>query len=621
MNNFKGIEHVEIDLDGKQNCPVVTLIGLNESGKTTVLEGLSSFVSNDLSVDGLFERPDTRAMALSLIPMHQKAAFTGDIKVTATVELTNEDIAGLEALAKKNKLIIDKTVLKKPFTIARTLKYEDSQFKSMINWWMLSIRTKATNGKAFKAYKRPASTSEDPDFWLACVAYIQERLPQVSYFPTFLVDMPARIYLREHEGETRVNRHYRLVMQDILDSVGQKLSLEKHVIDRIDAFKEAENSPAWQSVLLGSLAKGPIDSVFQKLSSAITKEVLGSWQRVFQRSISATTISVDWNIDSKKDDLPYATFSVSDGESRYAINERSLGFRWFFSFLLFTSFKQTKERKAIFLFDEPAANLHAKAQAQLLTSFSRIASDGNRVVYSTHSHHMINPQWLGAAYIIENEALDYDKSDSFGLDTKPTKIKATPYRQFVSNSPTRSSYFQPVIEKLEYVSPEIVGDGPYLVVEGISDYYALRLAMKTSGKTFSFSIMPGVGSGASAPLISQMMARGQRFLLLLDDDREGKKAADKYKNDWYLTNKEILTLAEIKADFANQALEKVLGPELVTAAKAHLGLSKAPSKQQLGWYLAEGCTSADPATFLPAASAAPLHDILNFVEGLLRPDA
>lgn len=234
---------------------------------------------------------------------------------------------------------------------------------------------------------------------------------------------------------------------------------------------------------------------------------------------------------------------------------------------------------------------------------------------------MINPQWLGAAYIVENEALDYDKSDSFGLDTKSTKITATPYRQFVANSPTRSSYFQPVIEKLEYVSPEIVGDGPYLVVEGISDYYALRLAMKTSNQTFAFNIMPGVGSGASAPLISQMMARGQRFLILLDDDREGKKAAEKYKTDWYLTNNEILTLADVRAQFANQALEKVLGPELVAAAQTYLGLSKAPSKQQLGWYLAEGCTSSEPAHFLPAASGSPLHDILKFVEGRLGASA
>ena len=109
---------------------------------------------------------------------------------------------------------------------------------------------------------------------------------------------------------------------------------------------------------------------------------------------------------------------------------------------------------------------------------------------------MINPKWLGSAYIIENAALDYDKTENFGLDTKPTNIMAPSYRQFISKSPSRSSYFQPVIEKLQYVAPELIGSGPYLIVEGISDYYALELARKSLGKKIRFCLMPGVGSGS-----------------------------------------------------------------------------------------------------------------------------
>ncbi|WP_404977750.1 AAA family ATPase [Ancylobacter sp. 3268] len=38
LKNFKGINNIKISIDEKNSCPVKTLIGLNESGKTTILE-------------------------------------------------------------------------------------------------------------------------------------------------------------------------------------------------------------------------------------------------------------------------------------------------------------------------------------------------------------------------------------------------------------------------------------------------------------------------------------------------------------------------------------------------------------------------------------------------------
>jgi predicted ATP-binding protein involved in virulence len=55
LRNFKGAEEVTIDISKRINSPVVTLIGLNESGKTTILEGLSYFVTGDNAVSSLFE--------------------------------------------------------------------------------------------------------------------------------------------------------------------------------------------------------------------------------------------------------------------------------------------------------------------------------------------------------------------------------------------------------------------------------------------------------------------------------------------------------------------------------------------------------------------------------------
>lgn len=48
--NFKGVDEITLDLD----VPVTTLIGLNESGKTTILEGIYCFGYGDDDLDSYF---------------------------------------------------------------------------------------------------------------------------------------------------------------------------------------------------------------------------------------------------------------------------------------------------------------------------------------------------------------------------------------------------------------------------------------------------------------------------------------------------------------------------------------------------------------------------------------
>lgn len=474
-----------------------------------------------------------------------------------------------------------------------------------------------TKRSKFAEYERPPG-KDVPDLWMDVANAIEKKLPKIVYFPTFLVDMPQRIYLEAHEGESATNRYYRAVMQDVLSSVDPNLSIEKHVIQRIQGFKASEKSPFWLSLFFGAPSKSHVDSVFQKIANALTKEVIVSWSKVFNRPSGAKTVLVEWNVDTQRNDLPYASFLVSDGDARYLVSERSLGFRWFFSFLLFTSFKQAVERPTLFLFDEPAANLHARAQAELLTNFARTASGRNRIIYSTHSHHMIDPKWLSSAYIVENTAIDYDSGDAFELNSGPTNVKATPYRDFVSQYPTRVSYFQPVLEKLEYVSPEILGSPPYVIVEGITDYYAFRYASSKAGKTYSFNLMPGSGSGSSGPLLSYLLGRGERFLVLLDDDKSGRDAAERYKSGWFLTPHTVMTLGDIESEYKGLTLEKLLSDETRTKISEYLQISTAANKKDIGAFLAEICSHPSNEVELSESTMKALLIVLEALESSLK---
>jgi predicted ATPase len=608
IENFKGAADVSLSLTGKVSTPVVTLIGLNESGKTTILEGLSYFISKDDAVSKIFEGVHSPSAISALIPIHQKAAFTGNISIVAHVSLTPADIVVVEKAAQEIGIKLKPETATRNFTITQEYTFVDSVNTQESRLWGFRFEG-SFKGKKAKVFDGIGADTPEKTAWRAVVKSISDRLPRISYFPTFLVDMPSRIYLEEHSDERPVNRYYRSVLQDVLTSLPGDISLEKHVCKRIRDFRSDQNQPSWISLLFGSPSKSQIDSVFQKISNAVTKEVLGSWSKIFQRPITAKLVSIEWNVDPQKDDLPYASFYISDGESKYSVSERSLGFRWFFSFLVFTAFKKASSRPTLFLFDEPAANLHAKAQAELLKSFSKITGDGNQIIYSTHSHHMINPQWLSGAYIVENTALDYDSDSSFAFTTKPTNIVCTTYRQFVSQYPERTSYFQPVIDQLEYVAPAIIGSPPYVIVEGITDFYALKLVQDKSAK---ISIMPGCGAGSSGSLISWLLGRGEKFILVLDDDSAGKAAAKRYTEQWFLSKNSVTTLGQLIPAFSGKKLEGLLSSETKAAIKAALQTSGAPTKKQIGLYLAELYALGDGAsTALSASTQDNLREVLK----------
>lgn len=70
----------------------------------------------------------------------------------------------------------------------------------------------------------------------------------------------------------------------------------------------------------------------------------------------------------------------------FAIDERSPGFKYYFSFLINKLFSKSKngDRKTILLLDEPGNNLHPNGSKDLLVSFNEIAENA-QLLYTTHN--------------------------------------------------------------------------------------------------------------------------------------------------------------------------------------------------------------------------------------------
>lgn len=593
LSRFKGAKSVNISFGAGAERSVITLIGLNESGKTTILEGVSHFATSDQDVVKLFDSYTKREI-LSFIPIDKKAAFTGRVDISVEAILDSKDHEKIAEAFAAGGYEADRSRMPTNITIRKSFEFKDSDFVKPTygtNWTGFDIFVRKSRKGKFKKYERP-SQAASTDYWNVATDIVSNRLPNIAYFPTFLVDMPARIYLAQHEGETATNRYYRKILQNILDSLGEGITIEAHVVERISKYRRENPIVAWYSAFFGDPSKRNVDSVFLKASTKVTKEVLGTWSKIFNRPATAKRIEITWNVDPDKENIPYASFSVSDGESPYALSERSLGFRWFFSFLLFTRFGGARGRPNLFLFDEPAANLHARAQAQLLNSFDKIVEEGNSIIYSTHSNHMINPRWLSGAYIVENEAIDYESSDSAtDFSVLPTLITATPYNRFVGENGSRVSYFQPVLERLQYIEPAIAATGRQLMVEGPSDFYAFSYVAKRMVPSLNLSIVPGGGSGSLDAMIEISLSRGNRFVILLDDDKEGRKAQQRYRDVWSLGRETVITIAECDQAWAGKRLEALICAE--TMSRVRKEFEGVANKKQVLLYLASSHFRAD----------------------------
>ncbi|KPX71423.1 hypothetical protein ALO35_200192 [Pseudomonas amygdali pv. lachrymans] len=610
IENYKGIVKTKIELAGRIDSPVVTLIGLNESGKTTILEAISQFVSSDRSVSSLYFFSPENKDEFSFIPVSQKGGFTGEVSIAATVVLDTSEVEEISATGESLGVEVDTAALSAPFKIIKAIRFKNSEAQSSSGSLGFDLKTRLPGTPDYEIYAQPDSVSEN--LWVIAADLIASKIPTVAYFPTFLIHVPEEILLVHRPGEKYETRHYREIVERIIRFAGY--DVEENVNKVLRQFRDQAKGN-WIEDFRRSEEGSRVDAVFKRMSGVLSTEVIGGWRRVFSRDTTAKRIELKWSISDGEKPSVMVSFMVSSGDSDYQISERSVGFRWFFTFLLLTRFKSADDkRQMIYAFDEPAANLHSRAQVELLSYFALMTSAGDKIIYSTHSHHMVDPRWLSSAYIIENRAARSDDSDGYELEFLPAEINAVKYKQFLAMQGTRHHYFQPVIDRLQYVVPEIVGDKPCLIVEGISDYYALKAASLTLSSDLEFNIIPGVGSSAAGPLISLLLGRGEHFIVLLDDDLEGRQARDRYREQWVLSDQVVITYADIDPGFASKALEGVLGNESQEIAKRSLNISSRPSKSQYGLLLAEHYYKGDPAgVIFSDEGLANLQKVLGFL--------
>ncbi len=565
IENFKGIKKAEIKFSKNDMARVHTLVGLNESGKTTLLEALHSFSPDSetkLVVSG--QRVDESKEAW--VPRDQIAHFTGEIGVTALVEADAEDFKQVvDDYFDDYGFYVHDECWSNLFSISVVTSFKGGELiGSTLQSDLPQLKIKKTRrAKNFKNANREETQ--------AFIYSIQWFLPKIAYYPTFVFDFPEKIYLTGRNRNRKNNFYFRL-FQDILDYDGRGYTIKEHIVGRIHRKESEDLWSEWIGSFFGTSDETKIKQVMARASHAVTELVFSKWNEVFNEDAGDKEIVITINYEKGRvvenedgeEEEPtkhdaYISFKVVSGASEYSVDDRSLGFRWFFAFLLFTQFRLHREKvkSTIFLFDEPASNLHASAQQKLLESFPAIGESPHRLIYSTHSHYMVEPLWLEQAYIVYDDSASSSTNiiqQSIHSDSD-VDVRCVPYRSFVSDYPTKTSYFQPVLDTLRVQPSKFDHNVGGLIVEGKHDYYYLRLFCRILSKDIG-PVFPGYGAGALGALVALHKGWGLPVRVLFDTDKGGRDGNKHLQREYYLSDTESVELGFLSKD--TKAIESVL---------------------------------------------------------------
>lgn len=393
---------------------VTCLVGKNESGKTALLTALHRThpAPNASKFDALADYPRWR------YTKDRKDDAISDVEpVTCWFEMEDADVDAVEA-------VFGRGVVEPGKPLRRVVRYDNTvRFGS--EWWnetkaMANVLDAAGGSAGLRKSVAQADTLKDvadacdelasqPENELAeeardLLAKIEElldgqtgvqaayrilsdRLPKFFYFSNYQI-LPGRIDLQEL-GNTSED-----------DPAQTPLQAARALLKLVGA--DTENLTAEDL----EARKAEIEAV----NNDLTDQVFTYWTQneglEVSLEVDKVTVPATTGYGGETAVARYLDVRVRDSRHGFTGNfgQRSSGFQWFFSFLAAFSEFEAHEHGVIVLLDEPALNLHGRAQADFLRFINDRLAAKSQVIYTTHSPFMVEPSRLERVRIVEDKA-------------------------------------------------------------------------------------------------------------------------------------------------------------------------------------------------------------------------
>lgn len=254
-------------------------------------------------------------------------------------------------------------------------------------------------------------------------------------------------------------------------------------------------------------------------------------------------------VDFRADGQTFYTFVKDEQDpSLIRLEERSLGFQWFFSFdLLFMHESEGTFQDCVILLDDPGLHLHPSAQTDLLARLEDYAA-GNTLLYSTHMPFMID--------LREPERIRVLSETAEGTKAHQDLTESQPEGKLVLQAALGMSARQSFLVSQRN-----------LVVEGADDYWILtelsNLLIRSGEEGLPEDVMVTAGGSASEAVYIATFMIGQELevVALFDADDEGRRQKETLVKRWLTRyspkHAEAVDLAELTGADRDMAIEDV----------------------------------------------------------------
>ena len=499
---------------------ITALIGKNDSGKSNILEALgglsfthyirneffsekNKYTNKDIVIDVDLKFTEQEMKNLLLEGKNSNTRFTfysnEDIEFSgALTKLFNEDKELNEAIFYIKENLIDYFNINREFTTNEFLDSLSYKINKLLN----------INTKIWTKYKN--SLNE-----ILTVLYEQQE--NITKLNNYEYDDNCYKIIRAIETiKSKIKRKYDLLPVFYY----RKLDEELQSVYNIEEIKEAIKTKKGLLYKFMIASQVPLDEFINALEAknenekikarnSIKEKVKYNIQKKFNYFYEGehpTKIKVNFDNDCLK-------ILVKTKENTTYISERSNGLKWFLNIFIDLLSKKFDDRTIVYLLDEPGIYLHVNAQRELLKLFENLCSNGNQVVYTTHSPYMIDTE-----NVINIRAIEKDVN---GI----THI----YNNAYDNKFNSASKRETITPLLKAIGADIKYNlGPSLdrlniVTEGITDYMYMTamldyLDIEEDKRPY---ILPSVGAGNVNAIVSILIGWGCNYKVVLDYDKAG----------------------------------------------------------------------------------------------------
>lgn len=334
-------------------------------------------------------------------------------------------------------------------------------------------------------YFKGADTWDDKLAAYIWTNYLSNRLPKFLYYSEYYT-LPSRIDIENLKAGSLDDEH---------------LKTAKALVELADlSINEVTNASDFERFV----------SELEATGNEITSQLFKFWT-------TNKDLRVRFQIDkTNAGGVPHHILDIRVENLKHMVTlplrNRSKGFNWFFSFIVwFSKIQEDQDNDYVILLDEPGLNLHASAQADLLRFFQDMAKN-YQVIYTTHSPFMVESDKLTRVRTI------YDD------DTETRITDAIQERDSDTLFPLQAALGYDIAQNL-FISKR------NLLVEGPADLVLLGLmtsVLEAEGRTGlndAVTIVPVGGLDKVASFIALLRGTKLNVVCLLDTftDPSGKQ--------------------------------------------------------------------------------------------------